>query len=482
MNKLVFVASAVSEIQQSDIFMTVKARICEAPAANLNGARVTEAFIDEVVSNENRYVGLPLYADIRSLTNGNYRRLGHLYDSRTGEFHSTQIGSFYKFEKEEFETKVGDAKEKGCYLIGYARIAKRNKKLSNALLELFADNALKFSFELTVGEYEELDDDTILIDASESNYLEGTAIVTFPACEDAVALELVAQRADDTEGGEKEMAGIKQEEKPITAEAQPETAEVKQEPAETPATEIASEKQEEPVNAENIQAEEKPEEEPKENAECEKEKKAEQAETQTAEQENAAVVIHENDYQSHSVYAYDTETGVDVSQTVSVETSTSHVEPDAQIVEADDGVHIAEDAEGENPQIAEAGEDPTEGTSETESGSETPTETEGGSDSETEGGSSNESSDEGDASDPEDPNLPGETKKTAEQLIAELAEVVESLKKEIAELKETKVVAEEKKVTAEINPFVDSIQGTGRYSLLQKEERRTNSYSLLSMA
>ena len=93
MNKLVF-ASVISEIQQSDVFMTVKARICEAPKANLNGARVTEAFIDDVVDNEPRYVGLPLYADVRALTNGNYRRLGHLYDSKTGEFHSTQIGSF----------------------------------------------------------------------------------------------------------------------------------------------------------------------------------------------------------------------------------------------------------------------------------------------------------------------------------------------------------------------------------------------------
>ena len=120
MSKLVF-ASVISEIQQSDVFMTVKARICEAPEANLNGARVTEAFIDEIVGNEKRYVGLPLYADVKALTNGNYNRLGHLYDVRTGEFHSTQIGSFYKFEKQ----KNGET----SYLVGYARIPKRNKKL-----------------------------------------------------------------------------------------------------------------------------------------------------------------------------------------------------------------------------------------------------------------------------------------------------------------------------------------------------------------
>lgn len=468
MNKLVFVASAVSDIQQSDIFMTVKARICEAPAANLNGARVTEAFIDEIVGNENRYVGLPLYADVRALTNGNYRRLGHLYDSRTGEFHSTQIGSFYQFEKEEFETEVNGEKQKGCYLIGYARIAKRNKKLTNAILELFADNALKFSFELTVGEYEELDDNTILIDASESNYLEGTAIVTFPACEDAVALELVAQRADDTEGGEKEMAGTKPEEKPIVAEVQPEAepateAEpvVAEEPqAETAAIEANAETQTEPV-----QAETKPEEE---NGECKKDDKSEKAEAETA-----AVVVRERTEQTQSTDAYDTETGVEVEQRVEVDTSVTHYEEDAKIVEADDGIHIAEGngaiAEGDGV-IAEADGD--------DAPSDTPSSGESGSDSDPD--TPEPAADGGDGG--EEENLPGESKKTAEQLIAELAEVVESLKKEIAELKETKQVAEAKTVTAEINPFIDSIQGTGKYTLLQKEEKRTNSYSLLNMA
>lgn len=466
MNKLVFVASAVSDIQQSDIFMTVKARICEAPAANLNGARVTEAFIDEIVGNENRYVGLPLYADVRALTNGNYRRLGHLYDSRTGEFHSTQIGSFYQFEKEEFETEVNGEKQKGCYLIGYARIAKRNKKLTNAILELFADNALKFSFELTVGEFEELDDNTILIDASESNYLEGTAIVTFPACEDAVALELVAQRADDTEGGEKEMAGTKPEEKPIVAEVQPEAevpteAEpVVAEQQEEAAKEVNAETQTETAEAEVVEETEETAEAENANGECKDDEKSEKGSAETAEvQENAAVVIRERTEQSNSTYAYDTESGVEVMQHVEVETSVSHVEPDAQIVEADDGVHIAE-ADGDSTP------------------SDTPSSGESGSDSDPD--TPEPAADGGDGG--EEENLPGESKKTAEQLIAELAEVVESLKKEIAELKETKQVAEAKTVTAEINPFIDSIQGTGKYTLLQKEEKRTNSYSLLGMA
>ena len=421
MSKLIF-ASVISEIQQSDVFMTVKARICEAPQANLNGARVTEAFIDEIVSNETRYVGLPLYADKKALIGGNYTRLGHLYDTKTGEFHSTQIGSFYKFEKQ--------VNGENCYLVGYARIPKRNKKLSKAISELFADGALKFSFELSVGEYTELDDDTILIDASENNYLEGTAIVTYPACEDAVALELVAQQADETRKGESEMAEV----------------EIKAEVVETEA-----------VQPEMAEEEEKVEEvsEDEETAACKKKEKAED--------ETAAVYVTENHVEVHESNAYDTETGKSVSQRVVVETmSTDEVE--GTLVETVDGVHVAEtelaegdgdpqneDPQNEDPQV----EDPQ-----------------------------NENSKDGDPVDPEseeaDP-IPEETdqdsydprkKKTAEQLISELAETIEGLKAEIAELKE------KKSVTAEFNPFMENINAQGKYSLLEKESPKQK-YSLL---
>lgn len=453
MNKLVF-ASVISEIQQSDIFMTVKARICEAPAANLNGARVTEAFIDEIVSNEDRYVGLPLYADVRALVNGNYRRLGHLYDSKTGEFHSTQIGSFYQFEKEEFDG--------GCYLVGYARIAKRNRKLSKAISELFTDGALKFSFEVSVGEYEELDDDTILIDASDSNYLEGTAIVTFPACEDAVALELVAQKADDTEGGETEMAGIKKvaeqeevsaENTEVTPDSTVETAEVSPENGEANTAvenaEVSTETAEDTaVNAEDSSQEESNEETAEESKET--------AEEEPAQKENAAVVIHETHLERQSTYAYDTESGVDVAQSITVETSVSHVDPEAQIVEADDGIHIAEEEVAETT-IAE-------GEESGDAGAETPEETPA---AETPSAADDDAA----------PaiNEPASEKKTAEQLIAELTLAVESLRNEIAEMKETK----SHNVIGEINPLMADLHSESKYSLLEKEEKPTK-YTLLS--
>lgn len=428
MGKITF-ASVISEIQQSDVFMTVKARICEAPEANLNGARVTEAFIDEIVGNETRYVGLPLYADKKALISGSYNRLGHLYDEKTGEFHSTQIGSFYKFEKQ--------VNGESCALIGYARIPKRNKKLSKAISELFADGALKFSFELAVGEYEELDDNTILIDASENNYLEGTAIVTYPACEDAVALELVAQKADEAKGGESEMAEVENKAEVVETEAaQPEVAEVeetKEEPSEVDAA-------------------------------C-KEKK------EKAEEETAEVVVREFHDESHTQVAFDTESGKEVRQTVTISTESTNV-TDGELVESVDGVHVAEaeiaEADGDTPADPPAGDPPTGDNTGDSTTGDTPGKDE-------EGGEDEEET----VEDP--PVINVEQKKTAEQMIAELMEMVNSLKSEIAELKEQKVNAEAKQVTAEINPFMGEISAKGKYSLLEKEPKRT-SYSLLEKA
>ena len=456
MGKITF-ASVISEIQQSDVFMTVKARICEAPQANLNGARVTEAFIDEIVSNEARYVGLPLYADKKALISGNYTRLGHLYDTKTGEFHSTQIGSFYKFEKQTTQN--------GCALIGYARIPKRNKKLSKAISELFADNALKFSFELSVGEYEELEDDTILIDASENNYLEGTAIVTYPACEEAVALELVAQKADDSRKGESEMAEVENKAEVVETEAaQPVVAE-----------EVTDNVTETPENiTENVTAEEETackdkkensEEETEEETACKKRQAEEEPAENTA--ETAAVVMHEIHEERHTQVAYDTETGKEVSQTVSIETCTCDV-AEGNLVETVDGVHVAEAG-------GEGGDTPAETPAETtaETPAETPTETpaEAPAEAPAETPATRDAND----ADEDVGVVEVEQKKTAEQMIAELMDVIKELQSEIAELKE------EKKATtmvAEINPFISDITAN-KYSLLEKAQVNTNSYSLL---
>ena len=458
--KFISFASVISEIQQSDLFMTVKARILETPKANLNGASVTEDFVDDIISNAERYVGLPLYADVRALKNGNYNRLGHLYDSRTGEFHSTQIGSFYQFEKEEFEG--------GAYLVGYARIPKRDKALSKAIAELFADSALKFSFEIACADYEELEDGTFVIDASENNYLEGTAIVTFPACEDAVALEFVAQReADDTRKGDAEMAEVekletKQEElvaeetEAVETSVEEVQAEVEQTEAEAVEAEQAETETVEIAEAEETEATEEVAEET-EDAACKKHAEEEDAECKKENAEEvAAVYMHEGHVEEHTTCMYDSETGKDVCQTVRVETHIS--EPiEGEIVETDEGVTIAE-----------AGDDPVEPETPVETPAEPETPVEDPADPEVPENPVEPPAEE--VVDTTAPILPGEEKKTAEQLIAELAEKVTALAEEVRELKAQRVVASQT-IAAEVNPFTDTIRLDGqKYTLLDSEE------------
>lgn len=300
-------ASVVSELQQSDIYLTVKARLFEAPKANLNGASVTIDFLDEIVSNEDKYVGLPLCADVKNLTNGHYQHLGHLYDARTGEFHSTQIGSFYKYEKEEFEG--------GAYLVGYARVMKRNKAVCKALGELFAAGALKFSFEISCGSYKTLDNGNIEIDVADDNFLEGAAVVTFPACEDAVALELVAECnniADDLKEGELTMTDVNESAEVIAEEEQTEEA----------VTKIAEEIVETEVTAEEAETHE-----------------------EVAEEENAEVRVSMETVERETIRTYDTETGIETVETVCIE-------KEAYNLTVDDAKPIAEVAENET-EVAE---------------------------------------------------------------------------------------------------------------------------------
>ena len=459
--KFISFASVISEMKQSDMFMSVKMRILETPKANLNGVRVTEEFIDEIIADEERYVGLPLYADVKSLLSGKYGNLGHMYNAKTGEFYSTQIGSFYQFEKETFKG--------GAYLVGYARIPKRNQKLSKAIAELFAEGSLKFSFEIACSDYSEDEEGIFVIDASENNYLEGTAIVTFPACEDAVALEFVAQReAGNTERGEMEMAEVEKLETvaeeeteatqstQITEETtQPEqVAEQETETAETKVEETAetNEEKTEEVKAEKEETDEPSEEE---NASCKKEEKAEEAEKETA-----AVYVDTTTTMTETTYAYDSETGKSAFKRVEVTEGASD-QIEGTLVETEEGLRVAE-ADGDTP-----------------AGSDSPTDNPVGDDS----GDSGDS-DPGDAADETVPRTENdEKKKTAEEMIAELTETIKSLAEEIKSLKEQRVSASVEKldVAAEaINPFVDSITAQADYyDLLQPVEKKKG-YDLLS--
>lgn len=446
--KFISFASVISEMKQSDVFMSVKMRILETPKANLNGVKVTEAFIDEIIADEERYVGLPLYADIKSLTSGKYSNLGHMYNAKTGEFYSTQIGSFYQFEKEEFDG--------GAYLVGYARIPKRNVKLSKAIAELFAEGALKFSFEIACSDYSEDEDGTLVIDASENNYLEGTAIVTFPACEDAVALEFVAEsNADDTERGETEMADV---EKLETEQALAEETEATTQISET---EKVEETQPEAVAETEIETAEKEAEtevEAEEDASCKKEEKAE---------ETAAVYVENTTTVVETTHAYDSETGKSAFQRVEVTEGVSD-QIEGTLVETEEGLRVAE-ADGDP---ADTPAEPTEDSDNSGGGTTEPTE-----------GSDDSEGDTPDETVPRVENDDEKKKKTAEQMIAELTETIKALAEEVKSLKEQRVVASVEKLNVsaeEINPFVDSMTAKADYyDLLQPAEKK-NGRDLLS--
>ena len=470
--KFVSFASVISEMKQSDMFMSVKMRILETPKANLNGVRVTEAFIDEVVADEERYVGLPLYADKKSLLAGKYGNLGHMYNQKTGEFYSTQIGSFYQFEKETFKG--------GAYLVGYARIPKRDKKLSKAIAELFADGALKFSFEIACSDYSEDEEGILVIDASENNYLEGTAIVTFPACEDAVALEFVAQReAENAERGEIEMAEVEkletvaeeeteatqpQQEVAETAQPEQETEQAETQPEQVAEqeTETAEEKVEETAETE-VKAEEEKTEEPseEENASCKKDEKAEEAEKETA-----AVYVDTTVTTTETTYAYDTETGKSAFQHVEVTEGVSD-QIEGSLVETEEGLRVAE-----------AGDEGS-----TETPAETPAEPVTSDPAQPETPVTDAQAEEGSEEDLPRVENDDEKKKTAEQLIAELTETVKALAEEVEELKKQNVTASAEKlnVSAEaINPFVDSMTTKADYYDLLQPVEKVNGRDLLT--
>jgi len=282
MNQLTktFIASA-SELQTSDLYMTVKATLFTSPEANLNGVRCTHEFLSEIVEHQDKYIGLPLCADVKNLAQGRYEKLGHCYNPVTGTFLTSMIGSFYKFESVATEND-GEA------LVGYARILKRNKAVCKAIGELFAEGALKFSFEIACGSYETLEDQTILIDAADDNYLEGMCVVSFPACPEAVALQLVAE--------------IEACNKDLTKEAD-----------DMP--------NEETVVAEEVTAQEA-EPEQKETAEVKPETE------EVVAKETAAVVVTETHVEVDEANAYDTETGDEVSERNVHEVTTRTVSED----------------------------------------------------------------------------------------------------------------------------------------------------------
>lgn len=246
--KLYFRASDISipEEQPNARFMSVVMRMCTT-LPNQNQEGVTEAFIDEIIMNPQKYNCTPLYVDRDKLLAHDYDHLGHMYDAMTGEFATTQVGGFHQFRK------VAD--QFGTSLYGEARIPKRETEICSAVMELYKQHRLNFSFEICYDPANVKEIDGVrYIDVSPANSLTGMAIVSVPAYPEATALSLCAEkkeqgveeqkpedeRKEPTMKTEAEKAIVDQvEENPVTEE-QPEMTVAETQPAvaeENPAVE-----------------------------------------------------------------------------------------------------------------------------------------------------------------------------------------------------------------------------------------------------
>lgn len=200
-NSMFVLASDVllAEQQTNNQFMTVKMRMLST-RANKNDQGVTEAFIDEIVANPEKYDCTPLYADKMNLLAGRYDRLGHKFNRATHTYGTDQIGSF---ALNAFE-KVND--EFGTSLYGEVRIPKRESDICAAVQEMYERGIQNFSFEVTYSPDNVIQDGKVMyVDAAETNTLNGMAIVSVPAYPESVALDLVAEAGNEGDTDPTEM-------------------------------------------------------------------------------------------------------------------------------------------------------------------------------------------------------------------------------------------------------------------------------------
>ena len=198
-NNLYFLASdlSISQEKSNDIFLVIDMRML-SNRPNKNQEGVTEAFIDEIVANQEYYSCLPLYGDIQRLKARDYRGLTHMQNRITGSFGTTQVGGMRNFRK------VND--EYGISLIGEARIPKREQVICERVIELYERGELNFSFEIRYTEDHVINKDGILyIDAAEHNVITGMAIVSVPAYAESFALSLVAEERTEVDNSDEEV-------------------------------------------------------------------------------------------------------------------------------------------------------------------------------------------------------------------------------------------------------------------------------------
>ena len=193
--RLMFLASEVTiaeEDKLNPVFLSIRLKLADN-TGNRNDEGITAAFISDLINRQEEFDCLPFYADVKDLLARNYDKVGHMYNRITKKFGTTQIGSLTDFYSEVDNDGV-------VSLYATARVPKRENEVCMRLVELYELEKLCVSFEVRYNPEKTIEKDGVLfIDADEDNALTGMALVSMPACIDAVALDMVAEVADDSD-------------------------------------------------------------------------------------------------------------------------------------------------------------------------------------------------------------------------------------------------------------------------------------------
>lgn len=294
--RLSFLASEVTiaeEDRQNPVFLSIKLKLMDN-MGNRNNEGVTAAFISDLIKRQDEFECLPFYADTKNLLARNYDQLTHLFNRITKKFSSTQIGSLTGFYSETDNNGV-------ISLYATARVPKREKEICIRLAELYDLGMLSVSFEVRYNpEHTVTKDGVLFIDANEDNALTGIALVSVPACEDACALDMVAEVADGSEVvAESEEQAERGETEPmekenLTAEVTEETV-VAEEQAQVEAVAETEEVHETVAEEQTVVAEEHEEQKEPED----EQKDPEEAKETVAEVQEASAEVIEHSVDTH---------------------------------------------------------------------------------------------------------------------------------------------------------------------------------------
>lgn len=185
--------------EANDIYMELTMCIL-TNQVNLNDLKFTDNYINGIIENKERFIGIPLVVNREKLEQGDYLKLSHELNKKTGLLETDAIGSFVDFWSETDE-------EDTLKLMGTVRVLKRYPNVCKAMAELYESGDLEFSCEIFAYGYSETDEVTGIRSIKYEfegivNSLIGSCVVSYPAEVKSQASLLVAEalRKDIEEG------------------------------------------------------------------------------------------------------------------------------------------------------------------------------------------------------------------------------------------------------------------------------------------